>query len=156
MAKRRAGSRNQRKTVRAKRPTRKRPAKSRAKRVTRTADAQSDWNPSRSALWSQRWGDPNNDNQTYPTTVLLRHPTAPFTATGTVSEHDLKKTAHAYLTAANCCNLVNPSLNLPQEWLDALDPVHPAGDPSFGWLPFTSTTTTSKALLSFWARRTNG
>ena len=160
MAKRRAGSRNQRKAVRAKRPTKKRLAKSRAERVSRTAYAHPAWNPSRFALWSQRWGDPHNDNQTYPTTVLLRHPTAPFTATvkaaGTVSEHDLQKTAHAYLTAANCCNLVNPSLNLPQEWLDALDPVHPGGDPSFGWLPFTSTTKPTNALLSFWARRLNG
>jgi hypothetical protein len=152
MAKRRAGSRTQRKTARTKRPTKKRPAKK------RPAKAPANWNPSRFALWSQRWGDPNNDNQTYPTTVLLRHPTAPFTVTkaGAVSEHDLKKTAHAYLTAANSSNLVNPSLNLPQEWLDALDPDHPGGDPSFGWLPFTSPTTDSKALLSFWARRTNG
>jgi hypothetical protein len=130
-----------------------------AKRRAGPRGARSIWRPSKFALWSQRWGDPNNDNQTYPTIVLLRHPTAPFTATvratGTVSEHDLKKTAHAYLTAANSHNLVNPSLNLPREWLDALDPAHPGGDPSFGWLPFTSTTTTSKALLSFWARRKN-
>src|SRR5262245_51324926 len=120
------------------------------------------WQPSRFALWSQRWGDPNNPNQTYPTTVLLRHPTAPFiatvTTTGTVRslEHKLKETAHAYLTAANSSNLVDPSLNLPQEWLDALDPDNPGGDPTFGWLPFTSPPRASKTLLSFWARRTNG
>jgi hypothetical protein len=130
----------------------------RAKRASRIEVAR--WQPSRFALWSQRWGDPNNDSQTYPTTVLLRHPSAPFTATitatGTVSEHDLKKIAHAYLTAANSSNLVDPSLNLPQEWLDALDPDNPGGDPTFGWLPFTSPPRASKTLLSFWARRTNG
>jgi hypothetical protein len=116
------------------------------------------WQPSRFALWSQRWGDPNNPDQTYPTTVLLRHPTAPFiatvTTTGTVRslEHKLKETAHAYLTAANSSNLVDPSLNLPQEWLDALDPDGPGG--SFGWLPFQSGAP-GKALLSFYAPRTD-
>jgi hypothetical protein len=116
------------------------------------------WQPSRFALWSQRWGDPNDPNQTCPTTVLLRHPTAPFIATvrttGTFRsfEHKLKEAAHAYLTAANSSKLVNPSLSLPQEWLDALDPVGPGG--SFGWLPFQSAAP-GKALLSFFAPRTD-
>ena len=153
MAKRRAGSRSQRKTARAIRPTKKRPAKSRAKRVLRTADAQSDWNPSRFALWSQRWGNPGDDNQTYPTTVLLRHPSAPFVGTGTISnfEYDLQETAHNYLVAANSNQLIDPPLGLPQEWLDALKP-GPASDPSFGWLKFEGPAT---PLLSFSALRTN-
>src|SRR5271163_3340275 len=60
------------------------------------------WNPSRFSLWSQRWGDPNNSNQSFPTTVLLRHPTAPFLGTASAGnlEHDLQKIAHRYLVAA--------------------------------------------------------
>ena len=147
MAKRRAGSKGRK--------------KSRTKRASRSTAPRTTWRPSRFALWSQSWGDPNNDSQTYPTTVLLRHPTAPFTATvtttGTVRslEDKLKKTAHAYLTEVDRRKLINPSFNLPYGWLDALDPVHPGGDPTFGWLPFTSPPRASKTLLSFWARRTN-
>ena len=68
--------------------------------------------PSKFALWSQRWGNPSDDNQTYPTTVLLRHPTAPFMGTGTISnfEHDLQKAAHDYLVAANANPLIDPPL----------------------------------------------
>src|SRR5216684_6980462 len=159
MAKRRAGSRKQRKTPRAKRAAKKRPARSRVKRVARTTDPQSVWSPSKFALWSQRWGNPGDDNQAYPTTVLLRHPTAPFMGTGTISNfvHDLQKTAHDYLVAANSNPFVDPPLGLPREWLDALDPDQPGGDPSFGWLPFErpATQQPAKPLLSFLALRTN-
>jgi hypothetical protein len=157
MAKRRAGSRKRRTT-----PGAKRPVRSRARRLARTTDAQSGWNPSRFALWSQRWGNPGDDNQTYPTTVLLRHPTAPFIGTGTISnfehfEYDLRKTAHDYLVAANTNPLIDPPLGLPHEWLDALDPDQPGGDPSFGWLPLEQpgTQQPAKPLLSFGALRTN-
>ena len=36
-----------------------------------------EWHPSKYALWSERWGDAANA----PTSILLRHPTAPFLAT---------------------------------------------------------------------------
>jgi len=115
------------------------------------------WPPSKFALWSQRWGDPSNSYQTFPTTVLLRHPTAPFTGTASVTnlEDDLKRIAHDYLVAASSSQLVEPSLGLPAEWLDALDPGR--SDPSFGWLPFgwPTTSQTLNSLVSFSASRTS-
>ncbi len=113
--------------------------------------------PSKFALWSQRWGNPGDDNQTYPTTVLLRHPTAPYMGTGTITnfEHDLKKIGHDYLVAANSNHLVDPALGLPPEWLDALDPDHPSGDSSFEWLPLERPGTQKRSLVSFLAPRTD-
>src|ERR1700686_1138416 len=123
MAKRRVGSRTPKK--RATRAA-KRPPKPRARRAVRSADDQSGWPYSRFAVWSQRWGSPNDDNQTHPTTVLLRHPSTPFMGTASTSnfENDLKRIAHSYLVVASNSQLVNPSLALPPHWLDALDPDH--------------------------------
>jgi hypothetical protein len=90
------------------------------------------WHPSKHSLWSQRWGDPDNSNQTFPTTVSIRHPTVPFLGTASARnlEHDLQKIAHCYLEAANNSRSVNPSLKLPPQWLDALVPGSP--NPWFG------------------------
>src|SRR5712675_2118683 len=105
MAKRRAGSKARKKTV--KRAAKKRPATPRAKRVARSTDDQSGWPYSKFSVWSQRWGNLNDDKQTYPTTVLLRHPTTPFLGTFLATEDlssfesDMKKVAHDYLVAAN-------------------------------------------------------
>ena len=127
------------------------------RRSRASSGGQSSWNPSKFALWSQRWGDPNNGNQTFPTTVLLRHPTAPFLGTASASnlEHDLQKIAHRYLVAATKLQVVNSSLRLLPEWLDALRPDHP--DPWFGWLPLRWPTTDGKlnSLVSFAAERKN-
>ena len=160
MAKRRA--RKQRKP-RAKGAAKKRRARPRIKRATPGADSRSPWNPSEFAFWSQRWGDPNDENQTYPTIVWLRHPTAPFmaTVTGDNFEHDLQKVAYDYLVAANNNPLINPSLELPGDWLDALDPdgpgPHPELFPSFGWLRigWPTADTHVRPMASFVARRTN-
>ena len=115
------------------------------------------WNPGKFSVWSQRWGDPNNSNQTFPTTLLLRHPTAPFLGTASASnlEHDLQKIAHRYLVAATKSRAVNPSLELPAQWLQALDPDHQ--NPWFGWLPLGWPATDGKlnSLVSFAAERTN-
>src|SRR3974390_274398 len=143
MAKRRAGPRGRRK-------------KSGTRRASRRTIAR--WQPSKFALWRQRWGDPNNDSQIYPTTVLLRHPSAPFTAAVTTTarnlERKLKEIAHAYLTEVDGSKLFfDPPFKLPNGWLRALDLAHP--DPSFGWLPFTPPGRVCKTLFSFWARRTN-
>ena len=163
MAKRRVDSRARKKRAKrvakkrvarsqAGRIAKKRVARSQAGRVARRTDDQSDWPYSNFAVWSQRWGNPHDPNQTYPTTVLLRHPTAPFIEIGrnTNFEDDLKKAAYDYLVAANKNDLIDPPLELPPEWLAALD--HPGG--SFGWLPFTSRAP-GKALLSFLAPRTD-
>jgi hypothetical protein len=155
MAKRRVDSRTRKKKT-AKRVAKKGPARSRRKRGARAAGTQPIWGLSKFALWSQRWGNPDDPNQTYPTIVLLRHPTVPFIGVGTIGnfEHDLQKAAHDYLVAANNNVLIDPPLELPLKWLDALDPDQAGGDPSFGWLPFESLAP-GKALLSFVASRTD-
>jgi hypothetical protein len=155
MAKRSAGSKARKKTV--KRAAKKRPTTPRAKRTARSTDDQSGWPYSKFSVWSQRWGNLNDDKQTYPTTVLLRHPTTPFMGTGNLSsfENDMKKVAHDYLVAANGNPLIDPRLEIFSEWVDALAPGQ--SDPSFGWLSFPTPTTQQQVspLVSFVALRTN-
>ena len=155
MAKRRAGSKARKKRV--KRAAKKRPARPRARRVARSTDDQSGWPYSEFSVWSQRWGNLNDDKQTYPTTVLLRHPTTPFMGTGNLSsfDSDMKKVAYDYLVAANGNLLIDPRLEIPSEWVDALAPGQ--SDPSFGWLSFPTPTTQQSVspLVSFVALRTN-
>jgi hypothetical protein len=158
MAKRRAGSKARKKRV--KRAAKKRP---RATRVARSRDDQSAWPYSKFVVWSQRWGSPDHDSQTHPTTVLLRHPTAPFVGTGNLDtfEHDLRKVAYEYLAAANNNRLIDYPPEIPSEWLAALDPDGPGPDPalfpSFGWLPIGWPTTDQSvsSLVSFLVFRTN-
>jgi hypothetical protein len=88
------------------------------------------WHPSKHSLWSQRWGDPDNSNQTFPTTVSIRHPTVPFLGTASARnlEHDLQKIAHCYLEAANNSRSVNPSLKLPPSgWMRLFPAVRTRG-----------------------------
>ena len=132
MATRRAGSRNQRKKSRAKRASKKRPARPPAKRVTRRTDDQSGWNPSPFALWSERWGNPNDTSSI---AVLLHHPTAPYPdKPRTVDEIDdptMRQLAFDYLSQANKLT----DIGLPQAWLDQLDPTSPPPNSTFRWLP---------------------
>jgi hypothetical protein len=155
MAKRRAGSKIRKRG--SKPAAKKRPAPPRARRVARGTDNQSGWPYTKFSVWSQRWGNLNDDKQTYPTTVLLRHPTTPFMGTGNLSsfESDIRKVAHDYLVAANRNPLIDPRLEIPSEWVDALAPGQ--SDPSFGWLSFPTPTTQQwvSPLVSFAALRTN-
>lgn len=145
------------------RRTKGRKARSKARRVGRSADDQSGWPYSQFAVWSQRLGDPTDDRQTNPTIVLLRHPAAPYTGTANLRSfaHDLQKLGHAYLTTANNNRRIEPRLEIPREWLDALDPDGggPAPDlfPSFGWLPieWPATGPAFRSLVSFRALRMN-
>ena len=156
MAKRRASSRTAKK--RAKQAA-KRPATSRAKRAAQSADDQSGWPYSQYAVWSQCWGSLNDDNQTRPTTALLRHPATPFMGTGILDnfEHDLQKVAYAYLATANDNPLIDPLLEIPGEWLDGLDPDGRGPDlsvfPPFGWLPLGWPTTDQPSARWFRSAR---
>ena len=160
MAKRRASSRTAKKRANK---AAKRPAASRAKRAAKSADDQSGWPYSQYAVWSQCWGSLNDDNQTRPTTALLRHPATPFMGTGNLNtfEHDLQKVAYTYLAAANDNPLIDPRLEIPSEWLDSLDPDgrRPVLSvfPPFGWLPLGWPTTDQpvSSLVSFSALRKN-
>src|ERR1043166_5132087 len=57
---------------------------------------QTTWIPSRFALWSQRWSDPNDAN---PTSVLLHHPTAPFVRiVDQINDATMRQIGFEYLT----------------------------------------------------------
>jgi hypothetical protein len=99
------------------------------------------WSPSRNALWSQRWGDYYNDQQNYPTAILLRHPTEPyFEVIDEIDDDSMQRVSYEYLVAAN--SLTDPDidrpLNIPRFLLTALAPP-PDRDlsdaRSFIWLP---------------------
>ena len=150
-------ARKSRQSSGAKRATGK--AKQRA-RSGASGGGQLGWNPSTFSIWGQRSGDPNNSNQAFPTTLLLRHPTAPFLGTASADnlEHDLQKIAHRYLATATKLRVVGSSLGLPPGWLHALDPDQPDyPDQWFRWLPLGWPTTDKKlnSLVSFAAERTN-
>ena len=90
----------------------------------------SDWPPSDEAFQVSRQG---GDEEYRPTSVLVRHPGAPFVLTvaedadGLPAEADLQEAAHRYLAD------INHLAQLPQDWVDALDPNgHP--HPEFGWV----------------------
>ncbi len=107
-----------------------------------TASRDSDppaWNPGKFALWSQRWEDPND---AYPTAVLLRHPTDPFTrvvewANDDQMQKEMQKVAFAYLDRASKLD-IDPRFELAEDWLLALNPDSTPDEEltnSFGWLP---------------------
>lgn len=119
------------------------------------------WNPGRSELWRQSWRDPD-----HPSTVLLRHPTAPFVRElaqdGSplgVSESDLQRISFEYLTQAESHGCFDQLL--PEEWIPALAPGE--DDQSFGWLPigwppasFSQANPPASQLASFWVDRSTG
>src|SRR5512134_2855946 len=84
------------------------------------------WNPGKYAVWSDSWPDPADDR--CPTTVLLRHPTAPFVSRSLagdtkgpfgIREVDLQKVAFDYLSRVSG-EYIGPCF--PTTWLDALKP----------------------------------
>ena len=94
------------------------------------------WNPGRVSLWTQSWSDPNDE---HPSSVMLRHPTAPFVRfldkdDGSLlnfSESDLQEISFEYLSQVNERGYIDP--RLPRPWLEALGPGQE--DFGFGWLP---------------------
>lgn len=105
----------------------------------RSAGGKSDqpiWNPRKFAVWSQRWGDPNDAN---PTSILLHHPTAPFPSVPRVvdkiNDTTMRQLGFDYLSRATELTDIDPPLDLPQAWLNQLDPAQIPNDPTFRWLP---------------------
>jgi hypothetical protein len=87
------------------------------------------WNPGRFALWSERWGGPNDT-----IAVSLRHPTAPYLGFAqAISDAEMRPIAYEYLKTVNSFAKIDPPLGLPQDWIAALDPN--AAGTLFGWLP---------------------
>jgi hypothetical protein len=117
------------------------------------------WNPDKQAVWSRRWIDPLDSA---PTTLLLHHPSAPFTAVlNDLDDLTLQSLAFSYLERAIELDIV-PPLELPDEWLQALDTkkrnLRLAS--AFGWLPiqwppasFKDESTPADPLVSFRAER---
>jgi hypothetical protein len=118
------------------------------------------WNPGKFAVWSRRWVDPR---RSAPTTLLLRHPSAPFTAVvKDLDDRTLRSLAFSYLARAIELTDIVPRLELPKEWLQALNPnnrdLRLAS--AFGWLPiqwppssFEDETTPADPFVSFRAER---
>jgi hypothetical protein len=104
-----------------------------------SADAYA-WNPSRNALWSQRWGDYYDDKQNYPTAILLRHPTAPYVGeVDEINNDNMQCIAYEYLIAANSLTEphIDKRLKIPPELLKGLAPPSRSDSSdaqSFSWL----------------------
>jgi len=112
------------------------------------------WDPDPLALHANRWESPDDDG---PTTILLRHPTAPFVRNVASLNNDpvtnvpgeLAAIALDYLNEAN----QKAKLRLPAEWLDALDPG--TSNPGFRWLGLSHPSEGGDfdPLSSFWCHR---
>ena len=86
------------------------------------------WRPGKFAVWSRRWADPDDAR---PTMVLLQHPLDPFVVTlADAKDASLRSAAYAYLVAALALDSVQPRLQLPPSWRDALKPT--ASSNTFG------------------------
>ena len=119
----------------AKRPAPRKRASPKQRADNPTRQAPPEWNPGKYAVWSQRWVDPTDSA---PTTLLLRHPGTPFIAmVKDLDDRTLQSLAFSYLERAIELTTIEPRLQLPDEWLLALDTnkrnLREAS--AFGWLP---------------------
>jgi hypothetical protein len=93
------------------------------------------WNPSKFALWSQRWGDSNNA----PTSILLHHPTAPFPTAplivDTIDDSDMQDLGNQYLDAVTHNPDIDPPISLPPVQTTAMIDLLARGSGFFRWLP---------------------
>jgi hypothetical protein len=128
------------------------------------------WSPSRNALWSQRWGDYDDDQQNYPTAILLRHPTAPYVdVVPEINDEHMQCVSYKYLIAANSLDEshIDRPLKIPCVLLTALAPaasprdsampMDPPDPRSFKWLPIgwppQTHNSDPQTLVSFQAMR---
>ncbi|MET4387233.1 hypothetical protein ABIB73_002988 [Bradyrhizobium sp. F1.4.3] len=114
-----------------------------ADEVARGPRDSAEWRPSKYALWSERWGDAANT----PTSILLRHPTAPFLVTvPAIDDSNMQRVGNEYLEAVAKNRDIDPPIDLPPvfttdprdfikrgsgfiRWLPlGWPPVHPDGD----------------------------
>src|SRR6266852_2322933 len=93
------------------------------------------WNPSKFALWSQRWGDSINA----PTSILLRHPTAPSPTAplivDTIDDSTMHNLATKYLNAVGDNPDIDPPIDLPPVQATAETDLLTRGSGFFRWLP---------------------
>ena len=80
--------------------------------------APSKWRPGKFAVWSRRRSDPGNPS---PTTLMLRHPSAPFAAVvPDLDDRTLQSVARSYLQRAISLGM-EPWRELPDWWLEGLE-----------------------------------
>ena len=105
-----------------------------ADRVAGGARDAAAWNPGKFALWSQGWGDLNDDQISF----SLRHPTAPFPTAprivSSINNDDLQRLANEYLDAVNKNpNIYRPIPIPPVQLSISSDLIK--GEGFFRWLP---------------------
>jgi hypothetical protein len=122
---------SKKKATKAKRSAKAKGA-AKAKPRSKTKKAIKNWSPSKFAFSSQRWSTNNAS-----TSVLLRHPTAPFPPEGflvdAIDDETMQGIGLNYLLAVSQNQNIDPPLNLPQSWISALQ--KPGSNSAFAWLP---------------------
>lgn len=82
-----------------------------ADEVARGPHDSAEWRPSKYALWSERWGDAVNT----PTSILLRHPTAPYRVTvRRIDDSNMQRVGNEYLKAVMANRDIDPPIKLPK------------------------------------------
>ena len=104
-----------------------------ADEVARRPRASAEWHPGKYALWSERWGDAANA----PTSILLRHPTAPFLATvPVIDDSNMQRVGNEYLEAVARNGDIDPPIHLPPVFTtDSKDFFKRRGSGFIRWLP---------------------
>ena len=91
-----------------------------------------EWHPSKYALWSERWGDAANA----PTSILLRHPTAPFLVTvPAIDDFNMQRVGNEYLEAVASNHDIDPPIDLPAVFTTNSREFFKRGSGFIRWLP---------------------
>jgi len=122
---------SKKKATKAKRSAKAKGA-TKAKPRSKTKKAVNNWSRSKFALWSQRWGDSTNA----PTSILLRHPTAPFVGiVDAIDDSHMQGLGNAYLQAVTKNLDIDPPINLPPVQSTISNDSPERGSGFFRWLP---------------------
>ncbi|WP_456685072.1 hypothetical protein [Bradyrhizobium sp. P5_C11_2] len=103
-----------------------------ADEVARGPRDSAEWRPSKYALWSERWGDAANA----PTSILLRHPTAPFLKTvDAIDDRHMQRLGNEYLKAVTRNSKIDPRIHLPSVHTTISNASIKPRSGFFRWLP---------------------
>lgn len=103
-----------------------------ADEVARGPRDSAEWHPSKYALWSERWGDAANA----PTSILLRHPTAPFLRTvPAIDDYNMQRVGNEYLEEVAKNRDIDPPIHLPPVFTTDSEEFFKRGSGFIRWLP---------------------
>lgn len=103
-----------------------------ADEVARGPRNSAEWHPSKYALWSERWGDAANT----PTSILLRHPTAPFLRTvPAIDNSNMQDVGNEYIEAVAKNRDIDPPIDLPPVFTTNSEEFFKRGSGFIRWLP---------------------